>query len=531
MIVNTLLENFDVIAEAPGGVQTTREMILQLAVRGKLVPQDCSDGPTPSNDRQLVTGIEDGPYSVPESWRWVRLGTAMNLVNGRAFKPADWSRTGVPIIRIQNLNNETAPFNYCSFDVPAKFYVDNEDLLLSWSGTPGTSFGAFVWRRGRAVLNQHIFRCEVSSDLYLNDFARLAINARLSELIAQAHGGVGLQHVTKGKLDRLLIVLPPLAEQRRIVAKVGELMSLCDQLEKRQWRRSQLRTRANRSVLHHLATSGNDEELAAQWYRLCENFRLIYDTPDAMAELRQAVLELAVRGKLVAQDPTDEPAGVLLERIATDREQNAKIKDGRQVRVRSGLGVPFDLPSGWEWARFSDVANIASNLVDPSEHQADYHVAPDNIEKGTGRLLGYRTVAEDGVRSANHQFYPGQILYSKIRPNLSKVVVVGFGGLCSADMYPINALISARYLLDYMLSATFLGMAVSNDTRVAMPKINQAELSKLLVPVPPLAEQERISTRVDELLALCRELEARLARARDRAEHLAASVVHRLSAA
>src|SRR5690606_24030311 len=142
---------------------------------------------------------EESPFTVPHGWAWVRIGEAMNLVNGRAFKPTDWSTTGLPIFRTQHLKNPAATFNYCDFAVAEKFYIDNEELLLSWSGTPGTSFGAFVWRRGRAVLNQHIFRCELYGEAYLNDFARLAINGRLDEMIAQAHGGVGLQHVTKGK--------------------------------------------------------------------------------------------------------------------------------------------------------------------------------------------------------------------------------------------------------------------------------------------------------------------------------------------
>ena len=175
--------------------------------------------------------------------------------SGRAFKPAEWSTKGLPIIRIQNLNDPSAPFNYCDFEVPDKYHIVDDDLLLSWSGTPGTSFGAFIWNRGHAVLNQHIFRCDLRGDSFFKPFLRLAINGRLDEMIAQAHGGVGLRHITKGKLDNLLIGLPPLAEQRRVVEKVNKLMALCDELEVKLTRSRTKAEKLASAVVHHLTAA------------------------------------------------------------------------------------------------------------------------------------------------------------------------------------------------------------------------------------------------------------------------------------
>lgn len=159
--------------------------------------------------------------------------------------------------------------------------------------------------------------------------------------------------------------------------------------------------------------------------------------------------------------------------------------------------------SKWTIKNFEDVAIIKSNLVDPADYQSYPHIAPDNIEKKTGRLLKYNTIAEDGVKSGKHRFYAGQILYSKIRPNLSKVVVIDFDGLCSADMYPIEAKpdVNTKFLWYYMLSDDFVLQASTAGSRSVLPKINQKELSSLKVRVTSLPEQERIVKILDSFFA------------------------------
>lgn len=162
----------------------------------------------------------------------VRFGDLCKLQNGRAFKPEEWSEAGTPIVRIQNLNDENKPFNYCVFDVEKRFWIDSGDLLFSWSGTPGTSFGAFFWNRGKGFLNQHIFRVDVKEELVDRHYLRYALNSLILKIIDQAHGGVGLKHITKAKLEEVQIPLPPLAEQRRIA-------SILDQADELRQKRQQ----------------------------------------------------------------------------------------------------------------------------------------------------------------------------------------------------------------------------------------------------------------------------------------------------
>ena len=156
-------------------------------------------------------------------------GKVCHLVNGKAFKPTDWSTAGVPIIRIQNLNGADKPFNHWAGTLDKQVLVKTGDLLLAWSGTPGTSFGAHIWSGPNGILNQHIFRCDLDEKAVTKEWARIAVNHRLHRLIEQAHGGVGLQHVTRGMVEELEIPLPPLAEQRRI----AEVLWAADRAENR----------------------------------------------------------------------------------------------------------------------------------------------------------------------------------------------------------------------------------------------------------------------------------------------------------
>jgi type I restriction enzyme S subunit len=261
--------------------------------------------------------------------------------------------------------------------------------------------------------------------------------------------------------------------------------------------------------------------------RLLAQFERISEAPDAIARLRRFILDLAVRGKLLEQDPEDEPAEELLEILSSRSRKEGPKNQSKQPDSSVDSFIPH--PRGWALASFNRVALIRSNLVDPALHPEKPHIAPDCIEGWTAKLMNFQTVGESGVTSPKHLFRPGVILYSKIRPNLAKAAKVDFGGLCSADMYPIESLINRDYLLKYMISGLFVVQATAGDNRVAMPKINQAALNQILVPVPPLTEQHRIVAKVDELMALCDQLEAARQHREQGRERLVAATLQRLN--
>jgi len=171
---------------------------------------------------------------------------------------------------------------------------------------------------------------------------------------------------------------------------------------------------------------------------------------------------------------------------------------------------PFELPTHWRWATFSDVARVAADLVDPTQTPHAPHIAPNHIESWTGTLLPYKTIGEDGMTSAKHRFHKGQILYSKIRPYLAKVALASFDGLCSADMYPIETDLEPAFLLRWMLTPTFTNEASSSQGRTVLPKINRDALARLHVPVAPPNEQRRIVAKLDAIFEQTRAAKARL---------------------
>ena len=535
MTPGEFIEVFDTVAEAPGGVERLRELVLQLAVRGRLVPQDSDDEPASRLLERIQLEAKHAPKSrvsveyepnivsdMPCRWESVYIGDAMALVNGRAFKPADWSTTGVPIVRIQNLNDPSAPYNYCSFSVDKRFYIDTGDLLLSWSGTPGTSFGAFIWNEGRAVLNQHIFRCEPRGEAFFVPYLRLAINSRLSKMIERAHGGVGLRHITKGKLQGLRLTLPPLAEQHRIVAKVYELMGLIDRLEAARRSREAVRAAGRDSALAALRNATTPEEVGAAWTRIAERMGELFTAPADLNPLREAVLQLAVRGRLVPQDSGEEPASKLVAELEAGKERLLSKKMITKPRYPCGVSVeqePFEIPETWQWLRLGDVGTIVGGGTPRSGEPSFWSdgqdipwLTPADMRRQPSRYIsrGGRDITSEGLNRSSAQMLPaGSVLFSSRAP-------IGHVGIAANPLSTNQGFKSCvpyiPAMSDYLyIFLKYAGPGIDEQaTGTTFKEVPGKEFALIPVPIPPLAEQHRIVTKVDELMALIDRLEQHL---------------------
>lgn len=202
---------------------------------------------------------------MPHGWARSPIGRLCTLRNGRAFKPEDWELQGLPIVRIQNLNNRRAAFNRFSGAVAEHHRICNGDLLFAWSGTPGTSFGAHVWRGGDAVLNQHIFRVDFDASAIDRDYFCHVLNFSLEAFIAQSHGGAGLAHITKGRLEETTIPLAPRREQARIASAISEALEDIEAAEAALARAREGLTQFRASLLHAACTGALSSDGGEGW--------------------------------------------------------------------------------------------------------------------------------------------------------------------------------------------------------------------------------------------------------------------------
>ena len=427
---------------------------------------------------------DEVPFDIPDSWEWVRVRNCTELFNGRAFKPSDWTVMGLPIVRIQNLNDEKAPFNYYDKSVDEDVHLYGGELLFAWSGTPGTSFGAHIWRDQEAVLNQHIFKLLFDENALFKPYYMYALNQRVGSLIKAAHGSAGLQHVTRGVFESTLIPLPPFAEQIRIVEKLNVLFPIVD---------------------HYSSAYDNLNNLQSAF-------------PEA---LKKSILHEAVQGKLVPQDPSDEPASVLLERIRVEKQRlikEGKIKkdkhesvifrrDNSHYEKLDGVErciddeLPFEIPENWCWVRFGTAITLLSGT--------DF--APDEYNsagKGIAYITGASNIVDSQILVNRWTETPRQITHAGDILLVCKGSGYGKTVICNIEQAHIARQIMAVQkcnLLDMQYIKLFLDSSfdlLKTKGQGVIPGIDRTSVLHLLFPLPPLNEQHRIVQRIEELLPL-----------------------------
>lgn len=568
MTPRELIAAFETLAEAPEGVARLRELVLQLAVRGKLVPQDPNDEPATvllerirAEKARLVkerklrvsaaatesVGADSAHcFDAPASWSWCRLGTpAFLLADGSHNPPKNVGPTGVPMLSGTNVRD-----GFINLD--ASRFVSEDDLRTErkrYSVEPGDVLVCIVGSIGRAavvpsefptvVLQRSVAIVRVQG--LVPEFVAMVVRSPLGQsfLRAQAKGTAQLG-VYLGSLANLPLPLPPLAEQHRIVARVDELMGLLDRLEAARDARESTRVALRDAALAALRDADDAEAVQVAWARIAEHMDDLFTHPDDVAPLRQTILQLAVRGRLVPQDPADEPATMLLERIAAEKARlvkEGKIRKSDPLPPVSADEVPFAVPAGWEWCRF-DVHCLQMTVG---------HVGP--------MASRYRDTGIPFLRSLNVGWFelrPADLCYidEEFHAELAKSALRGgeilavrsgnVGRTCvfPADLGPANCsdLVIIRPL-DGLVPE--FGAAILNSpygvehvlgerVGIAQGHFNVGSARMMPTPTPPVAEQRRIVARFQELMILCDGLESGLAKTTGAQAHFASAAVHHL---
>ncbi len=554
MKLEAFFEKFELFAEAPDAVGRMRELVLELAVQGKLVDQKRSDGDAAqlldsifsernTRSAKLRTPNEpasadgnDYAFPIPSNWAWTQLGKIALQIQYGYTASADSNAKDIRMLRITDIQNNrvdwpSVPGCQIESDEAKKYLLSKNDILIARTG--GTIGKSFIVPDApvKSVFASYLIRVTPPQSIeaqYLKTFLEAPL---YWTQLQQMSAGTGQPNVNGQALGRLALPLPPLAEQKRIVAKVDELMALCDRLEAQQRERDARHAVLARASLTRFADAPTPA-----------NLNLLFHQSYAISpeEIRKAILTLAVQGKLVPQDPNDEPADALIACIALQR----RAKKAKEYTPIDSDSVPFEVPNSWTWVRLGNLCLTSDSGWSPqccSESRSGNEwgvlkvsaVSWGGFDPEANKALtkGMEPRPECEVR-------PGDFLLSRANTEdlVARSVVV--------DQTPPHLMMSdkiVRFTFPDEIDKSFINLANlsapsrefymrnASGTSSSMKNIGREVMCNLPVALPPLAEQRRIVAKVDQLMALVDQLEAQLATASNTATQLLDALVAELT--
>lgn len=532
MKADTFFQFFDLLAKAPNSVAKLRELILQLAIQGKLGTRDTSDEPAPKllariresvgspakkgrNQSSRVTEFEetDAPFPIPSNWSWCRIGDVASDIGNCTPKERF---TYIDVGAIDKKHGRIGP--ECEVLEPSNapsrarkkvalgsvIYSTVRPYLLNVAVVDKAFSPAPIVSTAFAVIHPHL---DVSSR-YIFYVLR---TPHFINYVESQMAGIAYPAITDSKVFEGLIPLPPLAEQRRIVSKVDELLRLCDELETRNGARRELRERLVQAALDQLLASRDPADFAIHWQRLQTHFDMLFDTSEAVVQLKRTIMQLAIQGRLVRQDPRDERVHVSLASVTS--------------------GMPYSIPESWTWASWGELLTkdgggfkrgpFGSSLRKADFVSSGYKVyeqyCPINDDCSFAR---YFITEEKYLSMKSFAVQAGDFLISCSGVTLGRITQVPAQfepGIINQALLRVRIgdhLLAPEYFKLLFRSPYFQRKIFENSTGSAIPNVKGVkELKAIHIPVPPLAEQKRIVSKVTELLSRCDALEAKLTQA------------------
>lgn len=529
------------------GIRKLRQLIMDLAIQGKLVKAN----PTDSNVEVLIDNIKnhkrtfladnkkiketvsrkidfnDLPFLIPTHWAWVRFS---EVTINRDAERIPLSTT----VREQRKGS----FDYYGasgvIDYVDDYLFDKTLLLIGEDGANLLSRSTPIafFATGKYWVNNHAHVIDGYSEDFLN-YLKLFINAiDLSPYVT----GTAQPKMNQAKMNDILVALPPLEEQQRIVAKVDELMQLCDQLEQQQTLSTEAHEQLVDLLLNALTNSADADEFQQNWQRISANFDLLFTTDYSIEQLKQTVLQLAVMGKLVKQDPSDEPASELLKQIAEEKAKlvkEGKIKKSKPLPEITDDEKPFELPSGWAWTPLENISSLITKGSSPKWQGVNY--VNEGILFITSENVGSYSLILDNLKYVEEKFNqiePRSILEKN--DFLMNIVGGSIGRTAIYDLDEVSNINQAvcliRLFLEYLDKEFILHFFNSQickyymfDKQVdnARPNLSMGNIAKFIIPIPPMLEQKRIVGKVNQLFSIIDQLRVLQAKARQTQLHLA----------
>ena len=559
-----LLAHFDRISDAPDAIPRLRRFILDLAVRGKLVEQDPNDEPASellkriqAEKARLVNegkiNLEKPPtpaspddlaFELKPKWQAVRISQILVELQtgpfGSSLHQSDYQKGGIPVINPASIKNERlVPIDRMAVGPAtlkrlATFKLCAGDIVMARRGEMGRC--AVVtrleegWLCGTGSLILRLPSCVCA-----RFFVLLIGSPFVREYLGGSAVGATMQNLNQSILLNLIVGLPPLAEQHRIVAKVDELMALCDGLEVARNKREVRQDRLAAASHHQLNDGSNPETFHRSATFYLTHFQCVTARPTHIHQLRETVLNLAVRGRLIAQDPNDEPVVRLL--TQNDEARQAIADEDRRADADSQTLLAADerwnIPPTWDWRALADlVLFIDYRGKTPAKTQRGVRlITAKNVKKGFINISPEEFLSERDYDSWMTRGFPkkGDILFTTEAPMGNAAVVrlsERFALAQRVICFRAYGAVNPDFLTLQLLAEPFQSILDKTATGLTAKGIKAAKLRRLPVAVPPLAEQLRIVAKVNQLTQLCDRLEAQLTATQDRKGSLLEGVLH-----
>ncbi|WP_244783260.1 restriction endonuclease subunit S [Acinetobacter sp. F-1] len=526
------------------GVQKLRELILDLAIRGKLVAQNPNGEPASELLKKISTEkeklvkegkikkakplpiLDETPFTIPSNWVWGYLQDLSSYIQrGKSPKYTEKSNRIVvsqKCVRWQGL--DLSPARFIEPESLDKYeeirFLQQDDILWNSTGT-GTIGRACLFEINenfeKVVADSHVTVVRLLNDIA--KFIYLVIRSPYiqKDLEDSASGTTNQIELNTSTVQQTKIPLPPLEEQQRIVVKVDELMQLCDQLEQQQTLSSDAHSTLVDTLLKALTESSDADDFQGNWQRIVANFDLLFNTEYSIEQLKQTVLQLAVMGKLVKQDPSDEPASELLKKIAYEKAKlikEGKIKKSKPLPEITEDEKPFELPSGWEWSRLNNIVSILGDGLHGTPEYEDntelYFINGNNLNDGVIEIKDHtKTVSKESFEK-NKKDLCLRTMFVSINGTIGNVafynnepVILGKSA-CYFNMIEPTSLLFIKLVFN---SPYFFDYAEKSVTSTTIKNLSLASMNRFPIPLPPLNEQRLIVKKVNQLFSIIEQLQ------------------------
>jgi type I restriction enzyme, S subunit len=548
------------------GIKKLRELILELAVRGKLVPQDPNDEPASvlldniKKEQQLLIKEKkikkpkplpsisdlDKPFTLLSGWEWELLGNVCHIERGGSPRPIksfltdsldglNWIKIGDTDIGGKYITSTAEKIRPEGLSKTRQ--VHPGDFLL----TNSMSFGRPYITKIEGCIHDGWLRLSPPSSLDKDYLYNLLSSPFIMRSFKKSAAGAVVMNLNADKVRETIVAIPPTSEQHRIVAKVDELMRLCDQLEQQTEASIEAHQVLVETLLETLTNSADADELMENWQRISTHFDTLFTTEASIDQLKQTILQLAVMGKLVPQDPNDEPASILLDRIAEEKAQLIKEKKIKKQKALPPIAEdekPFELPEGWEWCRVQDVAMFTTS---GSRDWAKYYSETGALFVTMGNLSrGSYDLRLDTLRYVQPP-QGGEGSRTKLEANDLLISITGDVG--NLGLIPENfgeAYINQhtcllrfmpechdKYFPEFMRSP-WAKFQFEAPQRGIKNSFRLSDVGEMLLPLPPKQERFRIALKIDELLRVCDLLKSAFSKYQETQVYLTDAIVEQV---